>query len=236
MTVRETFEFAHECCGPHLDKRTSELLSRGLPAENASALQAASSVFKHYPEIVLQTLGLEDCQHMIVGNALHRGISGGEKKRMTTGEMEFGMKYVTLMDEITTGLDSAAAFDIIAAQRSMAQRFHKTVVISLLQPSPEVFELFDSVLLLNEGRVLYHGPTSQVQHYFESLGFICPPRRDIADFLCDLATPQQIQYQQGRPLRSIPPTRCLQASSPICGSTLRSTKCLRVRTMRELQP
>jgi len=199
MTVRETFEFAHECCGPHLDKRTSELLSRGMPAENASALQAASSVFQHYPEIVLQTLGLEDCQHTIVGNALHRGISGGEKKRVTTGEMEFGMKYVTLMDEITTGLDSAAAFDIIAAQRSMAQRFHKTVVISLLQPSPEVFELFDSVLLLNEGRVLYHGPTRAVQGYFESLGFICPPRRDIADFLCDLATPQQIQYQQGRP-------------------------------------
>eukprot|EP00644_Phytophthora_capsici_P008634 jgi/Phyca11/7576/fgenesh1_pm.PHYCAscaffold_20_\ len=186
MTVRETFEFAHECCGPHLDKRTSELLSRGSPTENASALQAASSVFKHYSEVVLQTLGLENCQHTIVGNALHRGISGGEKKRVTTGEMEFGMKYATFMDEISTGLDSAAAFDIIAAQRSMAQRFHKTVVISLLQPSPE-------------GRALYHGPTSQVQHYFESLGFVCPPRRDIADFLCDLATPQQIQYQLGRP-------------------------------------
>ncbi|GMF50703.1 unnamed protein product [Phytophthora fragariaefolia] len=199
MTVRETFEFTHECCGPHLDEQTSKLLSRGSPTENASALQAAVSVFKHYPEVVLRTLGLEDCQHTIVGNALHRGISGGEKKRVTTGEMEFGMKYVTLMDEITTGLDSAAAFDIIAAQRSMAQRFHKTVVISLLQPSPEVFELFDSVLLLNDGRVLYHGPTSQVQQYFESIGFICPPRRDIADFLCDLATPQQIQYQQGRP-------------------------------------
>ncbi|KAL3660316.1 hypothetical protein V7S43_014844 [Phytophthora oleae] len=204
MTVRETFEFAHECCGPHLDKRTSELLSRGSPAENVSALQAASSVFRHYPEIVLQTLGLENCQHTIVGNALHRGISGGEKKRVTTGEMEFGMRYVTLMDEITTGLDSAAAFDIIAAQRSMAQRFHKTVVISLLQPSPEVFELFDSVLLLNEGRVLYHGPTSQARHYFESLGFVCPPRRDIADFLCDLATPQQILYQQGRPPQGHP--------------------------------
>ncbi|KAF4322110.1 hypothetical protein G195_002965 [Phytophthora kernoviae 00238/432] len=199
MTIRETFEFAHECCGPHFDKHTAQLLSRGSPAENTSALQAASSVFEHYPDIVLQTLGLEDCQHTIVGNAMHRGISGGEKKRVTTGEMEFGMKYVTLMDEITTGLDSAAAYDIIAAQRSMALRFHKAVVISLLQPSPEVFSLFDNVLLLNEGRVLYHGPTSQVQSYFESLGFICPPRRDIADFLCDLATPQQIQYQRGQP-------------------------------------
>ncbi|RLN88945.1 hypothetical protein BBJ28_00016557 [Nothophytophthora sp. Chile5] len=199
LTVRETFEFAHECCGPHVDKRTEQLLSRGTPEENTAALEAARSVFKHYPDIVLQTLGLEDCQHTIVGNAMHRGISGGEKKRVTTGEMEFGMKYVTLMDEISTGLDSAAAFDIIASQRSVAQRLHKTVVISLLQPSPEVFGLFDNVLLLNEGRVLYHGPTSQVQSYFESLGFVCPRRRDIADFLCDLATPQQIQYQTGPP-------------------------------------
>lgn len=204
MTVRETFEFAHEYCGPHLHKRTSELLSRGSPAENASDLQAASSVFMLYSEIVLQTLRLEICQHTIVANALHRGIFGGEKKRVTTCEMGFVMKYVRIIDEITTGLDSAAAFDIIAAQRSMAQRFHKTVVISLLQPSPEVFELFDNVLLLNEGCVLFYGPTFQVQRYFESLGLICPPRRDIADFLCDIATPQQIQYQLGRPPQGHP--------------------------------
>jgi len=183
LTVRETFEFAHECCGS--------------PAEDAVPGGTAE---EHYPDVVLHTLGLDSCQHTIVGNGMHRGISGGEKRRVTTGEMEFGMKYVTLMDDVSTGLDSAAAFDIIAAQRNMAKQMNKTVVISLLQPSPEIFALFDDVLVLNEGRVLYHGKASEVQGYFESLGFICPPERDIADFLCDLATPQQAQYEAGVPL------------------------------------
>ncbi|GMF50702.1 unnamed protein product [Phytophthora fragariaefolia] len=178
LTVRETLEFAHECCGSS--------------AENAIPGGVAQA---HYPDVVLNALGLDNCQHTIVGNGMHRGISGGEKRRVTTGEMEFGMKYVTMMDEITTGLDSAAAFDIIVAQRNLAKQMNKTVVISLLQPSPEIFSLFDDVVVLNEGRVIYHGSTRQVQGYFESLGFICPPERDLADFLCDLATPQQIQYQ-----------------------------------------
>ena len=91
--------------------------------------------------MVIQQLGLENCQNSIVGNGMMRGVSGGERKRVTTGEMEFGMKYVTLMDEISTGLDSAATFDIIKAQRSIAKKLRKTVVIALLQPAPEVFEL-----------------------------------------------------------------------------------------------
>ncbi|RLN88946.1 hypothetical protein BBJ28_00016558 [Nothophytophthora sp. Chile5] len=189
MTVRETLAFAHECC-------TSPSLKAD---EKTLAGDFATSAGQHTASSVLQMLGLENCQHTILGDHMVRGTSGGEKKRVTTGEMEFGTKNVTLMDEITTGLDSAAAFDIIAAQRSMAQRFSKTVVISLLQPAPEVFGLFDNILLLNEGRVLYHGPTAQVQSYFESLGYICPPQRDLADFLCDLATPQQLQYQHGQP-------------------------------------
>lgn len=72
---------------------------------------------------------------------MYRGISGGEKRRTTTGEMEFGVKYVSLMDEISTGLDSAATFDIVAAQRSIGKTLNRTVVISLLQPSPEIFAL-----------------------------------------------------------------------------------------------
>ncbi|ETM01802.1 hypothetical protein L917_01645 [Phytophthora nicotianae] len=124
-----------------------------------------------------------------------RGVSRGERKRVTTGEMEFGNKYVMMMDEISTGLDSAATFDIIMTQRSFAKKFRKTVVISLLQPSPEVFELFDDVMILNDGHVMYHGPRSEALGYFESLGFKCPPRRDVADFLLDLGTDKQSQYE-----------------------------------------
>ncbi|RLN86760.1 hypothetical protein BBJ28_00020430, partial [Nothophytophthora sp. Chile5] len=195
LTVKETLEFAHAFCGGELTKRGEGMLSKGSPHENTEALEAAKTIFAHYPEIIIEQLGLQNCQDTIVGDAMTRGISGGERKRVTTGEMEFGMKYVTLMDEISTGLDSAAAFDIIKTQRCVARKLRKTVVIALLQPSPEIFSLFDDVMILNEGELMYHGPCNKVEGYFESLGFSCPPERDISDYLLDLGTPEQYRYQ-----------------------------------------
>ncbi|POM63710.1 ABC Superfamily [Phytophthora palmivora] len=201
LTVKETLEFAHKFCGGELSRRGEELLWKGSPQENLEALEAAKAVFEHYPEVIIQQLGLQNCQDTIVGDAMTRGVSGGERKRVTTGEMEFGMKYVTLMDEISTGLDSAATFDIIDTQRSVAHTLRKTVVVALLQPSPEVFALFDDVMILNEGQVMYHGPCSRVENYFEGLGFSCPPERDIADYLLDLGTPEQCRYEVQHPAK-----------------------------------
>ncbi|KAG1704880.1 hypothetical protein DVH05_004909 [Phytophthora capsici] len=191
LTVKETLEFAHVCSGGFFDQG----LINGSDEENKAAVDAVRAMAKHYPEIVIQQLGLDNCQNTIVGDAMIRGVSGGERKRVTTGEMAFGNKYVMMMDEISTGLDSAATFDIIATQRSIAKKFRKTVVISLLQPSPEVFELFDAVVVLNEGHVMYNGPRAEALSYFESLGFKCPPDRDVADFLLDLGTNKQTQYE-----------------------------------------
>ncbi|RLN95393.1 hypothetical protein BBJ28_00012190 [Nothophytophthora sp. Chile5] len=199
LTVKETLEFAHAFCGGKLSRRSEQLLSKGTPEENQAALEAAKALFEHYPDVVIHQLGLESCQNTIVGNGMVRGVSGGERKRVTTGEMEFGMKYVTLMDEISTGLDSAAAFDIISTQRSVAKKLQKTVVIALLQPAPEVFALFDDVMILNDGEVMYHGPRGHVEAYFADLGFVRPPGRDVADFLLDLGTKQQRQYQGDLP-------------------------------------
>ncbi|KAE9029175.1 ABC transporter G family member 36 [Phytophthora rubi] len=200
LTVKETLEFAHAFTGGELLRRGDELLTRGSAEENLEALHTVQTLFQHYPDIVIEQLGLQNCQDTIIGNGMLRGVSGGERKRVTTGEMEFGMKYMTLMDEISTGLDSATAFDIISTQRSIAKTLGKTVVISLLQPSPEIFALFDSVLILNAGEVMYHGPVDQALPYFESLGFRCPPHRDTADFLLDLGTNQQVKYQDALPI------------------------------------
>ncbi|KAI9983650.1 hypothetical protein PInf_007716 [Phytophthora infestans] len=174
LTVKETLEFAHQFCGSTLLKHNADLLSQGSVQENQEAIEAAKAMFAHYPDVILQQLGLKNCQDTIVGDAMTRGICGGERKRVTTGEMEFGMKYVSLMDEISTGLDSAATYDIISTQRSIAHKLHKNIVIALLQPSPEVFSLFDDVMILNEGR-------------------------DIADYLLDLGTSEQYRYQVHQP-------------------------------------
>ncbi|KAG7381820.1 hypothetical protein PHYPSEUDO_005647 [Phytophthora pseudosyringae] len=196
LTAKETVEFAHACCGGDLVTYWDSNFVHGTPDENAEALKVVRAMYEHYPDLVIQQLGLENCQNTVVGDAMLRGVSGGERKRVTTGEMEFGNPYAKMMDEITTGLDSAAAFDILSMQRSIAKKFQKTVVISLLQPSPEIFALFDNVMLLNEGRVMYHGPREEALGYFEGLGFKRPPHRDVADFLMDLGTNKQYEYEQ----------------------------------------
>ncbi|ETM02395.1 hypothetical protein L917_01129 [Phytophthora nicotianae] len=197
LTVKETLEFANACTGGKLSKREEKLYSHGTPEQNQAALDLLRATYKHHPDVVIRQLGLESCQNTILGNAMLRGVSGGERKRVTTGEMMFGNKFMLLMDEISTGLDSAATFDIISTQRSLAKTLNKTVVISLLQPSPEVFGLFDDVILLNDGYVMYHGPGSMALGHFENLGFKCAANRDVADFLLDLGTNKQQQYEVG---------------------------------------
>ncbi|KAG2890843.1 ABC transporter G family member 37 [Phytophthora cactorum] len=193
----ETLEFANACTGGKLSNKEEKLYSHGSPEQNQAALDVLRATYKHYPDVIIRQLGLENCQNTILGNTMLRGVSGCERKRVTTGEMMFGNKFVLLMDEISTGLDSAATFDIISTQRSLTKTLNKTVAISLLQPSPEVFALFDDVILMNDGYVVYHGPRSEALYYFESLGFERPVNRDVADFLLDLGTNKQQQYEVG---------------------------------------
>ena len=130
-----------------------------------------------------QILGLDICADTLVGDAMRRGISGGQKKRLTTAEMIVGPTKALFMDEITNGLDSSTAFQIVACLQQLAHITDCTVLVSLLQPASETFDLFDDVILMAEGKLVYHGPRSHVLEFFEDCGFKCPERKGIADFL-----------------------------------------------------
>lgn len=88
-----------------------------------------------------------------------------------------------MMDEISTGLDSATTYSVTQTFLDVTHSLRRTIVISLLQPPPEVFHLFDDVLLLTDGLVVYHGPVKSVLPFFRSLGFTMPERKDPASFL-----------------------------------------------------
>ncbi|KAI9981232.1 hypothetical protein PInf_008931 [Phytophthora infestans] len=204
LTVQETFKFAHRCCaGKGLEPWVVEALKNCTPEQRAHALEVMTAHHEFAPDITVKKLGLDNCKDTVVGNAMLRGVSGGERKRVTTGEMTVAWKRLQLLDEISTGLDSAATYDICKSMKSAARNFNSTVVISLLQPSPEVFELFDDVLLLNEGSIMFHGKREDAVPYFERMGFHCPPRKDVADFLLDLGTNKQDVYVTGD-TRSVP--------------------------------
>lgn len=131
----------------------------------------------------MQILGLEVCADTLVGDEMIRGISGGQKKRVTTGEMLVGPARALFMDEISTGLDSSTTYQIVNSLRQSIHILNGTAVISLLQPAPETYELFDDIILLSDGQIVYQGPRENVLDFFEYMGFKCPERKGVADFL-----------------------------------------------------
>jgi ABC-type multidrug transport system ATPase subunit len=125
---------------------------------------------------LLSLLHLEECADTIIGNESERGISGGQRKRVTVAEALAGLTHrVLLLDEFSTGLDAAVTLELTAALREWARRCRGTLVAAMLQPTPETYALFDDVLLLMEGRVVYHGPREELPGYLRGLGFALPP-------------------------------------------------------------
>ncbi|KAK7244948.1 hypothetical protein RIF29_39777 [Crotalaria pallida] len=205
MTVRETLDFSGRCLGIGTRYEMLEELSRReksskiMPNPEIDTFMKAISVSGQETNLVtdyvLKILGLDICADIMVGDGMRRGISGGQKKRVTTGEMLVGPAKALFMDEISTGLDSSTTFQICKFMRQMVHILDVTMVISLLQPPPETFELFDDIILLSEGQIVYQGPRDNVLEFFESMGFKCPERKGVADFLQEVTSKKdQQQY------------------------------------------
>ncbi|XP_060973818.1 pleiotropic drug resistance protein 1 isoform X2 [Cannabis sativa] len=205
MTVRETLSFSARCQGvgtryemlAELSRREKEANIKPDPdidifMKATSTEGQKSSVVTDY---VLKILGLEVCADTVVGDEMLRGISGGQRKRVTTGEMLVGPSGVLFMDEISTGLDSSTTYQIVNSLKQYVHIFNGTNVISLLQPAPETYDLFDDIILLSDGHIVYQGPRENVLEFFEFTGFKCPERKAIADFLQEVTSKKdQAQY------------------------------------------
>ncbi|XP_010528033.1 PREDICTED: ABC transporter G family member 21-like [Tarenaya hassleriana] len=150
-------------------------------------------------ESVISDLGLNRCINSIIGGGLIRGISGGERKRVSIGQEMLVNPSLLLLDEPTSGLDSTAAARVIATARGLA-RGGRTVVATIHQPSSRLYRMFDKVLVLSDGSPIYSGDSGRVMEYFGFIGF--QPGSSFvnpADFVLDLAngiTPDTKQYDQ----------------------------------------
>ncbi|KAK7396229.1 hypothetical protein VNO78_17087 [Psophocarpus tetragonolobus] len=131
-------------------------------------------------EETIMEMGLGDCENTRIGNWHCRGISTGEKKRLSIGLEILTQPYVLLLDEPTSGLDSASAFYVIQALCHIA-RNGKIVICSIHQPSSEIFNLFDDLLLLSSGETVYFGEAKMALKFFADAGFPCPTRRNPSD-------------------------------------------------------
>ncbi|CAL9009960.1 unnamed protein product [Prunus brigantina] len=209
MTVKETLDFSARCQGVGT---RYELLSELVRREKAAGIfpelevdlfMKATSIGGIESSLItdytLKILGLDICKDTIVGDEMQRGISGGQRKRVTTGEMIVGPTKTLFMDEISTGLDSSTTFQIVKCLQQIVHITEATILMSLLQPAPETFDLFDDIILLSEGQIVYQGPRENILEFFESCGFRCPERKGTADFLQEVTSRKdQEQYWNDR--------------------------------------
>ncbi|KAK7244562.1 hypothetical protein RIF29_39386 [Crotalaria pallida] len=128
----------------------------------------------------IMKMGLEECADNKIGNWHLRGISNGEKKRVSIGLEILTQPHVLLLDEPTSGLDSASAFYVVQALSNIACN-GKIIICSIHQPSSETFNLFDDILLLSSGETVYFGEAKMALKFFADAGFPCPTRRNPSD-------------------------------------------------------
>mmetsp|Transcript_5811 Transcript_5811/g.16301 ORF Transcript_5811/g.16301 Transcript_5811/m.16301 type:complete len:1475 (+) Transcript_5811:148-4572(+) len=190
LTVQETCEFAWKCRsgGTHRQPWFKE-------GPEVDAIIEKMDEEKETVQKIMQGLGLTRVKDTFVGDqSTVRGVSGGEKKRVTVAEMLCVNTPVLCCDEISTGLDAATTYDITKLMGQVARVKNVTPIVSLLQPPPETVANFDELILLSEGKIIYCGPVDSVLSHFESLGYLLPDRMDVADWLQALPTKDGAQF------------------------------------------
>ncbi|KAE8150955.1 ABC-2 type transporter-domain-containing protein [Aspergillus avenaceus] len=183
LTVRDTLMFA-------LRTRTPDKGSR-LPGESR----------KEYQETFLSAIAklfwIEHALGTKVGNELIRGISGGEKKRVSIAEALVTRASTQSWDNSTKGLDASTALEYVQSLRSLTDMANVSTLVALYQASENLFNLFDKVILIEEGKCAYYGRVESARRYFEDLGFECAPRWTTPDFLLSVTDPRARRVQQG---------------------------------------
>ncbi|XP_057469407.1 ABC transporter G family member 25 isoform X1 [Actinidia eriantha] len=168
---------------PHLTVRETLIFISLLRLPNTLSKNEKTSI----ADSVISELGLGKCGNTIIGNSFIRGVSGGERKRVSIAHEMLINPSLLVLDEPTSGLDATAAHRLVATLGRMAEKGRRTVVMSVHQPSSRVYQMFNSALVLAEGRCIYFGKGSEAMAYFESVGFSPSFPMNPADFLLDLA-------------------------------------------------
>ena len=165
LTVRETLEYAAEL---------------RLPPPTTSKER------RKVVEQVILELGLKDCANTRIGNNEYKGCSGGEKRRCSLAVQMLANPSVLFLDEVTTGLDASTAYQLMLTLKNLAGK-GRNIIITIHQPRSEIWSLFDNVVLLATGSVLYSGHADDCLPYFETIGYRPPELTNPAEYLIDQA-------------------------------------------------
>lgn len=176
LTVGETIEFAAGLKVPAVRPETFG---------NAKAYQA------QIVDFLLRSMSIPHTYDTQVGNEYVRGVSGGERKRVSILEVLAARSAVTAWDNSTRGLDASTALAYAKAIRTMTDVFGVASIVTLYQAGNGIYELFDKVLVLDQGQQLYYGPLKEAKPFMESLGFEMQDGANIADYLTGVCVPTE---------------------------------------------
>lgn len=183
LTLRDTLLFA-------LKTRTPDKASR-IPGETRKEYQQT------FLTAIAKLFWIEHALDTRVGNEMIRGVSGGEKKRTSIAEAMVTKASVQCWDNSTKGLDASTALEYVQSLRSLTNTANVSTVVALYQASENLFNLFDKVILIEEGKCSFFGPSEKAKAYFEALGFECPPRWTTPDFLTSVSDPNARRIKAG---------------------------------------
>ncbi|KAF2756238.1 hypothetical protein EJ05DRAFT_518928 [Pseudovirgaria hyperparasitica] len=175
LTVRETLEF------------TAAAVTPASPQAGVSR----NDHIRSYADATIRLFSLEKVADSKIGDDLVRGISGGERQRLSVAEAMMKCCQIQAWDNSTRGLDHATALFFVKLQRAMCTVLQSVSIMSLYQASEAMYQEFDSVSLLYDGLQVYFGPTNRAKSFFEDLGFICKPDMTTPDFLTSLTNPAE---------------------------------------------
>ncbi|KAI0347995.1 ABC-transporter [Trametopsis cervina] len=192
LTVSQTLDFA---------------LSTKTPGPNGRLPGLSRQEFNEKVEdMLLRMLNISHTKQTYVGDEFVRGVSGGERKRVSIAEMMATRAHVLCFDNSTRGLDASTALDFIKAMRAMTDILGQTTFATLYQAGEGIYELFDKVIVLDKGRQVFFGPPSEARAYFENLGYNPLPRQSTADYLTGCTDPNERQFAKGYTEETVPST------------------------------
>ncbi|KAG0640807.1 ABC drug exporter AtrF [Tuber brumale] len=183
LTVKDTLKFALETRTPGKESRREG--------------ESRKDYVKEFLRVVSKLFWIEHTLDTKVGGEIVRGVSGGEKKRVSIAEAMITKASVQCWDNSTKGLDASTAIEYVESLRTLSNMANTSTFVALYQAGESLYQLFDKVLLIDEGRCAYFGPTENARAYFEGLGFVCPPRWTTADFLTSVTDRHERQVKQG---------------------------------------
>ncbi|KAI1780480.1 ABC-2 type transporter-domain-containing protein [Hypoxylon cercidicola] len=183
LSVRNTLTFA--------------LRTRTPGKESRMEGESKDDYVKEFLRVAAKLLWIEHTLDTKVGDEYIRGVSGGERKRVSIAEALITRASVQGWDNSSKGLDASTALEYVQSLRALTNMAHVSTAVSLYQAGESLYKLVDKVLLIDNGQCLYYGPSDRAKQYFLDLGFDCPERWTTADFLTSVTDPHERSVRPG---------------------------------------